>query len=59
MNDVQYLLMNGKASRNVNFDEDHQNYRYMVNGTDVEQDPLALVFSFDEILSDLYLITVM
>ncbi len=59
MNDVQHLLINGEPSRNVNFDEDRLNYRYMVKGTDVEQEPLALVYSFDEILSDLYLITVM
>jgi len=58
MNDIGYLFETGIVQRTVEIDDESERWEYTIRGKDLDGSDLAVVFSFDEVFGDLFLITV-
>lgn len=58
MADIQYLLNSGTVRRSASYNKEHGNWRYIIEGCDLDGIGLSLVFGFDETFGALLLITV-
>ena len=56
MSDVEHLFETGTIPKDPTWDEEHENWEYVVKGTDIEGIDLAIVFAIDED-GDVHLIT--
>lgn len=58
MLDVEYALYSGMILRNPVWDAKHENWKYRVQGTDIEGDSLTVIVVIDEVEFLLRLVTV-
>lgn len=55
--DIEHAFLNGKIVKQPEWDEEHENWVYVIHGTDVEGEPLAIVFCFEDDFTELKIIT--
>lgn len=58
MDDVGYLLNTGIVQKTIDLDDTDERWEYTIRGKDLDGSGLAVVFSFDDVFGDLFLITV-
>lgn len=58
MADVGHLWETGTVQKSIQLDDENGRWEYTIRGRDLDGIGLAVVFAFDDVLGDLFLITV-
>ena len=58
LQDVIYLIENGKVTQKVEWNNDYQEYNYYINGTDIEGSELTVKLAISNKDEELSLLTV-